>query len=470
MMTMVIFGGTGDLAKNKLFKALFHLEHQGLIKGDTRIVGFSRKEMSDVNYRELVRGYIGGDVSDDFLQKISYFQGDLKDVESYKALEKHLKQKDDERGICSSKLFYLAVSPSLYEDSFNNLAKSGLSEICSGTDKWTRILVEKPFGSDIESAKRLDEQLGKLFQENQVYRIDHYLAKEAVQNFITFRFANSIFEPLWNREHIDNVKIELLETDGVDGRGAFYDGIGALRDVGQNHILQMLSLISMENPKSVDPEMIRTKRAEALRKVKLFPGDLKENVLRGQYKGYVDVEGVANDSQTETFFRLKLGINNKRWKGVPFYIESGKGLNDQLARITINFKQVVSCVCPRSAPTGASRGTPKDLNIPHRNKIVFEIQPENKIMVRFWAKKPSLHYELINEDLSFDYSSRDERKGDAYEKVLHDAIEGDLTLFTSSKEVEAQWKTVYDIRSKWEELSLVKYEKGAKVESISYQK
>lgn len=456
-MNIVIFGGTGDLAKNKLFKALHHLETQGLIHEDANIIGFSRKQLSDQEYREIVKEYIGENVSEVFLNRISYFSGDLSDIESYKKLEKYLKQKDDEKGLCSSKLYYLAVPPALYENSFVNLSKSGLANICSGADKWTRILVEKPFGNNVESAQKLDALLTKLFKEDQIYRIDHYLAKEAVQNLITFRFANSIFEPLWNNEYIESVNIELFESRDVSGRGAFFDGIGALRDVGQNHILQMLALIAMDEPKSMRADDIRDARAEILKKIKLYSRDSKECLTRAQYLEYKETEGVAKDSDTETFFRLKLKVDNKKWKGVPFIIESGKALDKNLTRITVNFKQVESIVCD-------GKCDPE-----HKNKIVFEIQPDNKITVRFWSKKPALHHQLIKEDLSFDYSSREERSGDAYEKVLHDALEGDLTLFNSSKEVSAEWNVIDPILKGWNDLPLIEYQKRSKAETINYK-
>ena len=456
--TLVIFGATGDLADKKLIPAIFDLYNQNVLPADFRIVGFSRKDLKDNDYREFIKKSLekaGKDTSTrnchTFLQRSFYTKGDITSLDTYKSLAKYLNDLDKESSVCTNKLFYLAVPPTLYETIFSLLSQSGMAIPCANVpgenrEVWTRVLVEKPFGSNIEEARKLDLLLGELFNEKQIFRIDHYVAKETMQNILMFRFANAIFESVWNNEYIEKVELKIHEKFGIEDRVVFYDGVGALRDVGQNHLLQMLALIAMEDPKDLTPEAIHKARIEVLKMVTPFK-DNDNFAYRGQYEGYTDADGVDNESQTETYFKLKMGVKNKRWKGVPFYLEAGKALKDTKTEIVITFKEIESCVCPSHQKRD------------HANKITFELKPEDKITICFWAKKPGLGLELEERDLTFKYDSK-ERLPDAYERVLHDAIKGDQTLFTSTEEVIRQWNIITPICHDWDDMPLVMYKKG----------
>src|SRR3989344_1164574 len=343
---LVIFGATGDLARRKIFPALTVLLEKKILPADFKIVAFGRRPFDDEEFRRFVEEGLSvlsgpNEASRaDLQRRLSYHQGLFTDALSYKRLAQKLGDIDEfEFKKCSNKLFYLAVPPEHYEMIGNHLAQSGLTIPCSDGTGWTRVLLEKPFGRDYRSARKLDRLLGKLFREEQIFRIDHYLAKETVQNILTFRFENSIFEPLWNDKHITSVEIDLLESGIVGSRGLLYDGLGTLRDVGQNHLLTMLSVIAAERPREFKGEALRSARSAVLRK--LQPVRIKELprfVRRGQYDGYIKENGVAPNSQTETFFRLKAFIGNKRWRGVPFILTSGKALAHSKAEIRICFK------------------------------------------------------------------------------------------------------------------------------------
>lgn len=439
--TIVLFGATGDLAKLYLLPSLYDLYTRKLLPGDFHIVAFARKDFSEETFRQYVADEVK--ITDEnFLNKIRYVQGDMMNAEGYEILGNFLNRCDQEWGECSNKLFYLAIPPHLFDDVFDHLKASGLTTPCANPDddehSWARVLVEKPFGFDQDEAKYLDEKLGGLFEESQIYRIDHYLAKETVQNILTFRFANTFFDPSWNHEYIERVEIRVHERVTAEDRGAFYDGIGALRDMGQNHLLQMLALTAMEDPKELNQNDIREARAEVLSKIKIKTDEDGRYVAhRAQYEGYQETDGVAENSCTETFFRVELRIDNERWKGVPFIIESGKGLPKRHAEIRVIFKERESCVCEMGETTKA-------------NEIIFRIQPDEGITASFWAKKPGFSFETEEKDLSFDYS-KDDRLPNAYERVLHDAIKGDQTLFTSTDEVKAQWNVIMPVLNQWRE-------------------
>jgi len=365
-----------------------------------------------------------------------------------------LETRDREHGVCSDKLFYLAVPPSLYETVFTRLAKSGLAIPCAPgvPDEhvaWSRILVEKPFGNNQREAARLDRLLGKLFEEDQIFRIDHYLAKEAVQNIISFRFSNGLFEPLWNRKHIERVEIKAFEKDGVEGRGSFYDSVGALRDVGQNHMLQMLALTAMENPGRMEGTAIRAARRKVLEKVSGAGPNLSKWIVRGQYEKYGSESGVASGSATETYFRIEARVNNNRWRGVPFILESGKALDRSEVEIAVYFKPT-PCVCPKGHESS------------HQNVLTFNISPEETIAIRFWAKEPGFEFQLEPKELAFSFSKDafERQVPNAYERVLVDAIRGDQTLFTSTDEVKAEWKFITPILEKWSSVPLQTYQRG----------
>ncbi len=449
----IIFGITGDLAQRKLLPSLLSLYTKKLLPPRFAIVGFGRRDFAKADFREFVRAEINiksGQYKEEdvkhFLDHIMYEQGFFDNQESYKKLAEKLSAIDKGFGQCSNKLFHLSVPPSLYEGILNNLSTSGLTIPCGGNLGWTRVLVEKPFGNDIDTAKALDSLLGELFEEEQIFRIDHYLAKESLQNILAFRFANSLFEPLWSHRHIEKVEIKLLEKIGVEGRGAFYDSIGALRDVGQNHLLQMLAIVAMEQPETFDADSIRAERAKILSSLTPITGKSSAtSVVRGQYEGYKNEEGVKPSTKTETYFKIKAFIDTPRWKDTPFYIESGKALKEAKALISVYFK----------SPDGDDQ----------MNVLTFRIQPQEGIELRFWVKTPGFGMQIEPKTMRFHYSdfATTVTLPDAYEKVLFDAITGDQTLFTSTEEVIAAWEFITPIVEGFERLPLKMYQKGSEV-------
>lgn len=456
-LTIVIFGATGDLFQKKLAGALFDLHSKGLLPEQTEIVGFARKAFSHDAWRSLVTEWAlahhtgSDDTADGFASRAFYHQGDLGSEESYARLGKFLEERDRKHGVCSDKLFYLAVPPNLYETVFTRLSASGLAIPCAPglpdrEQAWTRVLVEKPFGNNEREAERLDRMLGSLFEEEQIFRIDHYLAKETLQNIISFRFSNGLFEPLWGAKHIERVEIKFLKKDDVAGRGSFYDGVGALRDVGQNHLLQMLALVAMENPGELAAEAIRSARAKVLRCTKVR----RDSILRGQYESFRSEPGVRPDSTTETYFKMQMRVANSRWRGVPFILESGKALKDNEVSITVYFKPS-KCLCPQKHERA------------HQNALTFGLEPKDEIAVLFWAKRPGFDFELEPKRLSFSLTEGVLRHQipNAYERVLVDSVRGDQTLFASTEEVKAQWKIVSPILEKWSKLPLRQYSKGS---------
>lgn len=458
-VTMVIFGGTGDLAEQKLIPALADLQQADCLPEQFSIVGFSRKDLSDAEYQMFIKGALekkGKVVTESLVRNGKYKQGDLTNLDSYTALAAYLHSIDEELGQCSDKLFYVAVPPALYESVFTNLAASGLAVPCkmhARDGAWTRLLVEKPFGDDEQHATELDALLGRLFAEEQVFRIDHYIAKETVQNILTFRFANSMFEQLWNADSIESVDIEIAESFDIKKRGVFYDAVGSLKDVGQNHLLQMLALVAMDEPDSLDATSIRLARADVLKHVSLY-SDITDSVIRGQYAGYREVVGVAPDSTTETFFKAKLRVDTPRWKNVPFYISNGKALNETATRITVTFKE-------RAGSVFAQQGGQV-----HKNILTFTIQPNEGISITCMVKRPGFAYLPEEKQLSFSYPIHEARLPDAYERVFYDALRGDQTLFISTEEVLAQWRLIMQIIEQWSVLPLHPYERGVQAKTI----
>jgi glucose-6-phosphate 1-dehydrogenase len=331
---------------------------------------------------------------------------------------------------------------------FDNLSQAGLVA-ANGDEEWARVLVEKPFGNDLESARGLDAYLKDTFREGQIFRIDHYLAKDALQNILTFRFSNTLFQNAWNAECIERVHIRMREDFGVENRGAFYDGVGALRDVGENHMLQMLALTAMENPGVLETEPIRTARTDLLGSLKACTAeDVAQHTVRAQYDGYTKIDGVADTSQTETYFQIRAFIENERWRGVPFYLESGKALNETRTEISVVFKPSEPCRCGDVDLGG------------YQNVLTISIKPDYAIRARLYAKKPGLTYEVEEQVFTLAVEP-DETLPDAYEKVLFDAIRGDQTLFASSSEVEASWRFITPILENWDAVPLQAYEQGS---------
>ncbi len=459
---LVIFGVTGDLSEKKLFPAIFELHNKKILPDKYHIVGFSRRELDTNAFRAFVKEAIlkkkfnGSTPSEavltDFLDHITYEQG-LFDVKgAYHNLSVTLQKIDDGFRQCSNKLFYLAVPPHLYDGILGHLASSGLTVPCGGELGWTRVLIEKPFGKDIDSARALDHRLSLLFDEKQIFRIDHYLAKETIQNILTFRFSNSLFEDLWSAEHIESMHIRLFETNTVGNRGAFYEGVGALRDVGQNHALQMLALVTMENPITFESETVRKERAKIFSNLVAITKDtIASHAVRGQYENYLSEPNVKPDSTTETYFKLKTFIQNERWAGVPFILESGKAMSESKTEIIVKFKKCLTCLCDNG-----------DKSHVHQNQITFHIQPKEGITIEFFAKKPGFTLSVEPKDLSFFFRQSDEDKmlPDAYEKVLYDCIRGDQVLFTSTQEVDLTWKYITPIIENWEKIPLLSYPRG----------
>lgn len=448
---IVIFGATGNLNQKRLMPALFGLARKKALPDKFKIIGFANQSGGDKYFKKFVWQAVGKDsAAERFSRETVYHKGAFDEFKNYQQLKVELEKIDNAWGQCSNKLFYLAVAPAFLPIIFKNLAESELTRPCSEVVGWTRVLVEKPFGQDIATAKKLDSLLAKWFKEKQIFRIDHYLAKETIQNILTFRFSNSIFEPVWNNKFIEKVEIKLLEQAGVGERGLFYDGVGALRDVGQSHVLQMLALVAMNNPKKMDAKLIRQERAKVMKDLHcLSKKELSNSVVKGQYLGYKKTAGVKPDSTTETYFKLKTFVDNSRWRGVPFILESGKGLKENRVEIKIYFKSMAECFCPENS-------CERD----HQNILIFQIQPQEGIMIRFFAKHPGLLFSIGPKDLSFDYRAGEMALFNPYEKVLFDCITGDQTLFASTDEIDASWKFITPILNGWNRLKLIEYEEG----------
>jgi glucose-6-phosphate 1-dehydrogenase len=448
--TIVIFGATGDLTRRKLLPSLFSLWKQEMLPEEFRIIAFSRRPFTDQDYRRFATEEGNFSVAEKeslqfgkFLELISYVKGDFDDVSSYERLRDALAIFDTEWNHCSNKLLYLSVPPQSYELLIRNIKNSGLAIPCGGTLGWTRILVEKPFGSDGKSAYELDLMLRELYKEEQIFRIDHYLAKETLQNILAFRFSNTLFEPVWNRDYIESVHIRLFEKIGIEGRANLYEGVGALRDVGQNHALQMLALVAMENPMNLSEDHIRDERASVFKKLVLRP---RSKLIRGQYEGFLAEKGIAADSVTETYFRIESAIEDVRWNGVPFIIESGKAMSEARADITVTFKNCDSVLT-------------KEVDRLYGNRITFTLQPEEKIEIRFWAKKPGFEHSLREQLFTIQGGDTVAGPG-AYERVLFDAIRGDQSLFAGTDEIRYSWKFVSAVQKKWKKTPLHTYKKG----------
>lgn len=447
---ITIFGGTGDLSRRKLLPSLLDLDAGGFLPDKCRIIGFSRRDYSDEDYREFVRGVLADldhghsdAVIEQFCKRLHFKQGNFDESADYQALETYLHEFEDEWGRCINKLLYLAVPPRFYETIFENLGQTGLPGECSEETGFSRVVVEKPFGSNLATARELDQKLDEVFREEQIFRIDHYLGKDALQNLLTFRFTNVLFENSWSADDIESVHIRMFEDIGVEDRGEFYDQVGALRDVGQNHVLQMLALTAMESPGKLEAGALRAKREELLRSLVHWEraDDVAANTVRAQYEGYRDIDGVAPDSETETYFQLRAFVDNDRWRDVPFYLEAGKRMGEKLVDITVVFKAKIPCVCGR------------DDDHEHKNIVTITLQPDHGVNMRFWVKEPGLTFDLSPQDLSFSFAESEltEKVPDAYEKLLFDCIQGDQTLFVSTDEVEAAWAFITPILEQWEE-------------------
>jgi len=447
--------------RQKLIPALFHLYHEGHLPKLFSVVGFARDELSKEEFQRMVQEMAEAKVQVSKEEIVSfskffvYQQGTFEEKEGYKKLAEFLGYKDDDWKVCSNKLFYLAVPPEHYKTILQSLHSTGLTKPCSPEEGWTRVIVEKPFGKDLKTAQELDKLLGKLFKEEQIYRMDHYLGKETVQNILAFRFSNSFLEPAWNKDWIESITIRLRYPEDIEGRGAFYDGVGALRDVGQSHILQLLALFCMENPITFEGNAVRKARAEVLRSL-IIPGskEVASQTVRGQYEGYTKEANVAKDSKTETYFHITTSLRHPRWKGVKIILENGKAMAKEEGSVEVVFLHRSPCLCP-------------DPNNHQKNVLRYEIQPTEQIIMKFWVKKPGSAMQI--EERAFTFNYREAFQGDefqeAYERLLKSVIQGDQTLFVSTEEIMASWKFVDSILRGWQKNNepLIVYPKGASV-------
>lgn len=448
---IIIFGATGDLAQNKLIPALFSLYKNKSLPEEFFIIGFSRREFAKEEFHDYFKAQKEDRDWKKFAEHLFYQSGSFEDKNGYNGLNKQLLEVDKKMGACVTRFFYLATPPDHYETILNNLVATKLSEGCGHEgNSWTRVVIEKPFGKDLETARNLDRKLAEIFEEKQIFRVDHYLGKETVQNMLAFRFANGIFEPVWNKSLIDHVQITFAEEEGVEKRGKFFDGVGILRDVFQNHLMQLLAAVAMEQPKSFTKEDLRDARAKVIESI-TYANEGKP-IVKGQYENYRDENDVAKGSNTETFIATKLLINTPRFEGVPFYIRAGKKMKKNLVEISVVFIQTCHILFKEY-------GCPEIGNV-----ITFRIQPNEGINLRFIAKTPGAKLSLEPVNMKFGYKDDFGTQGlEAYEKVLLDIFAGDQMLFNRSDELESSWKLITGILDKWknEKDEIQMYEQGS---------
>jgi glucose-6-phosphate 1-dehydrogenase len=449
---VIIFGASGDLTKRKLLPALFHLEQSGLLPQEFSVVGVARRPLQDEFAKDMREGILQfggvkeGDAKlDEFMKKISYHAMNFDDPEGYGKLKALLEDIDGKTGTRGNRLFYLATAPEYFADIIGQLGAHGMAKPPKGK---VHVIIEKPFGHDLESARQLNDEVNRVFAEDQIFRIDHYLGKETVQNILVFRFANGIFEPVWNRNYVDHVQITAAEDIGIEGRGPFYEKAGALRDVVQNHVMELLSFVALEPPVSFEADAMRREKVKVWRSVQ--PIHVMD-VVRGQYgpgktdgaqvKGYRQEDRVDPNSSTETYAALKLGIENWRWAGVPFYLRAGKRLAKRATEITIQFKQPPQLLFKNQS------GPCKELQ---PNLITMRIQPDEGISLRFGAKVPSPNMEVCPVNMNFSYADAfGKSSANGYERLLLDAMLGDATLFAHRDGVEATWSLLTPILEYW---------------------
>lgn len=446
---LVIFGASGDLTGRKLLPALFELYISKMLPEHFAILGAARTAFTDDAYRDEQRKHIlearvnketDSNDLDNFLRIVFYLAFDSTNSAEYVKLKDRIHLLREQEGLPDKIIYYLATPPLMYELIPTDLKENGLN-VPETADGWRRIIVEKPFGTSFETAEALNKHLCRIFNENEIYRIDHYLGKETVQNILVLRFSNGIFEPLWNRNYIDSVEISASETLGVENRGKYYDGAGAMRDMIQNHLMQLMAFAAMESPSVFDPEPIRDEIVKVFRAIRPYTvREMNEWVVRGQYDGYRNEKNVAPDSNTETYVGMKFFIDNWRWSGVPFYFFTGKKLPQKSSEIIIHFKST-----PHQLFAGQCSGS-------SCNKLIIRIQPDESITLRFGLKMPGAGFTVKQVGMEFRYDSlTSTHLPEAYERLLLDAMLGDSTLYSRSDALEASWRFIDPILRHWKE-------------------
>lgn len=450
---MVAYGVTGDLMARKILPALYQLKKKQILPDDFQLIGFARRPIGTKGFRKMMLEAAlkhkikkSDPVLKSLLGVFTYHEGNFNDQAAYDGLKTIVDEISlfDKRKV--NLLHYLAVPPALYETIFLSLGRAKLNRQ-HREEGWTRLVIEKPFGNDYKTAKKLETTIRKFFHEEQIFRIDHYLGKAMLQNIIAFRFSNNLFETNWGNKLIEKIEIFLHESIGLEDRGEFYDSVGALRDVGQNHLLQMLALVTMSNPRILNADSVRASRAKLLQSLKQMSlNDVKNKTFRGQFRGYLESNEVSNKSKTETFFRIETQIASKNWRNVPIILEGGKNLPTNKKEIVLTFRHPMPCACPSG--------------IHYKNRLIFSLDPET-ISIEFWLKKPGLKMEM--EKRSFDLTYRQAGQGEPtgeYEKLLYDCFTFDQLLFVNTEEVLAMWKFIDPIVKTWSKglPRLIKYQ------------